>query len=592
MAKKKAKFNKDGWSNAVTGVGTGKDKGSYAEFTPNGKVPYNTLEHLYEGDWIIGKMCDTVPYEMTRKWITYDTALEPKKVEELEDMMTDFDVQGKFKEALTWARLYGGSAIMMVVNDGKEPDEPLDYKNAKELLNLIVLDAKTIHPKSWNDDIESKDYGKPEIYQFSTLNGKHKTVHTSRLLKFYGLKVSQRSSRRYRGWGASIISRTLQTVKNSQMLDAGVATLVSEAKYDTIYIPNLTELLMADSSEELVNLYSNINMQKSITNSVLLDAEMKQERTAYQFGGISEIQKNQLTNLATAIDIPEFILVGRNNGGLNAGQKELLLSWYDKILSFQETEMTMPLQQLLEVMGVVLKFQKPTDDKKSKKDADKKDDKGKLTRVIGFEFTSLFQLNPQEMAQVKSQLASADASYIREGVVTAEEVRKDLMQNKYYTNLDEDKEADDELPDPEADEALIAGMQAGETPEQAPAPQTIIEDKPAPVTEPKKEATPKDESVKKDNADTKADDLVAMPIENMSKSELNTHKLRLTSLGLKQFANSPIQKKTKDRLTEVNDMLSRADGLIEGYITFKSVIALKNWAKKGLKLGTYGRVRK
>lgn len=529
---KKKKFNSDAWSNAVTGVGTSKDKGTASIFTPNGQVPYNTLEHLYEQDWIIGKMCDVVPYEMTRKWITYDTELEPSKVEELEDMMTEFDVQAKFKEALTWARLYGGSAIMMVVNDGKEPEEPLDYKNIKELLNLIVLDAKTVHPRTWNDEVESKDYGKPEIYQFSTLNGKHKTVHTSRLLKFYGLRVSQRSSRRYRGWGASVVSRTMQTVRNTQMLDAGIATLISEAKYDTIYMPNLTELLMSDNAEELTNIYSNINLQKSITNSVLLDAEMKQERTAYQFGGISEIQKNQLTNLATAIDIPEFILVGRNNGGLNAGQKELLLSWYDKILSYQETEMTMPISQLLEVMGVVLKFQKPKAEKTAKKDA--KDDVV-LERIIGFKFTNLFQLNPQEMAQVKSQNAQADATYIREGVITAEEARKDLAQDKMYNNLDEDKEADDEL----AEEELIAGM-GGEGDEVPPAqaPQAIPKTETTPPVEPKQEPTPKDESTKKDNAD-----------------------------GL------------------VGDMT-------KSYFTFKTANALARWAKKGLKLGTYGRVRK
>lgn len=538
MAKKLKKFNRDGWSNAVTGVGTSKDKGSATAFTPNGQVPYNTLEHLYEQDWIIGKMCDVVPYEMTRKWITYDTKLDPKKVEELEDFMTEFDVQSKFKEALTWARLYGGSAIMMVVNDGKEADEPLDFKNAKELLNLIVLDAKTVHPKEWNDDIESKDYGKPEIYQFSTLNGMHKTVHTSRLLKFYGLKVSQRSSRRYRGWGASVVARTMQTVKNTQMLDASISSLVSEAKYDTIYMPNLTELLLADSSEELTNLYSNINMQKSITNSVLLDAEMKQERTTYQFGGLSEIQKNQLTNLATALDIPEFILVGRNNGGLNAGQKELLLSWYDKILSYQEEQMTLPLNQLLEVMGVILKFQKPKDEVKTKKDADKKDDKdGSLERVIGFDYTNLFQLNPQELAQVKSQNAQADATYIREGVITAEEARKDLIQDGYYNNLDEDKEADDELPDPDEAEALIAGMGGDEVVPPAQAPQAIAKAETTPPKEPKKETTPPDESTKKDSLD-------------------NT------------------------------------DGLLEGYLTFKSVAFLKKWAKKGLKLGTYGRVKK
>lgn len=48
--------------------------------------------------------------------------------------------------AIRWARLFGGSIAVMMINDGRGIDEPLDWRNIRSIDDIRVYDRSVIQP--------------------------------------------------------------------------------------------------------------------------------------------------------------------------------------------------------------------------------------------------------------------------------------------------------------------------------------------------------------------------------------------------------------------------------------------------------------
>jgi len=412
----------DSFRNVVAGIRAGRGKSQFADVNNTSlRNMFDYLDLMYELDWMCAKIVDVYPNEATRKgWNV--TGIEQDSVEKLKYYDREFEIVEKINEALKYARLYGGAGILLNVVDGSDPSEPLNIESVTEMLTLPVLDSRRLQPFRIDRNPLSKTYGQPELYKITSEGASTVDIHRSRLLLFEGAKLPYYAKKRANYWGGSILQRVLDPIKDAGIIHGAVAELINEAKIDIIKMPNLTQLLMSNDNTALVNLYENINMQKSVTNSILLDSEMESISHTYQFGGLRDILIECMVTVSAAAEIPEFILTGRSHGGLNASEKEIYNAFLDKVSSYQKVNAYKPLLSLYEMFAKI---------------------EGINYEELDIEFVPLKQESEKERADRMLVEAQTDQIYVGLGVLLEDEIRSELINRDDYKQIDENLNLDD-----------------------------------------------------------------------------------------------------------------------------------------------------
>lgn len=134
-------------TNVLTKMGTGSDRVEHT--TPNG-IGYwsqQTLEDLAE-HLILNRVATAKVDAATQKgWeLMLGTEGDEDILEEFNDLHEELGVEEAFNEAQFQANIYGGAAIIIVIDDGKPAYEPIDDKNIKKIVRLEVLDRYKIEP--------------------------------------------------------------------------------------------------------------------------------------------------------------------------------------------------------------------------------------------------------------------------------------------------------------------------------------------------------------------------------------------------------------------------------------------------------------
>src|SRR4051794_41144961 len=111
----------DNLVNFLSGLGVqGRDKatGSTYFFTP---LPKEQLDAAYRTDWMARKLIDIPAKDATREWRSWQTATNA--VEKLEAEEKRLNIACKLRYGLILARLYGGAALILGVDQGRSGDE-------------------------------------------------------------------------------------------------------------------------------------------------------------------------------------------------------------------------------------------------------------------------------------------------------------------------------------------------------------------------------------------------------------------------------------------------------------------------------------
>src|SRR6187455_1436665 len=108
--------------NLVTGLGGVKDKNQANQFGVNELNQY-VVENMYRGDWLSRKIVKIPAEDATREWRQWQA--ENDQIEAIEEVERNLNIQLRVKQALVKARLYGGAALIMGVDDGRDPSEEL-----------------------------------------------------------------------------------------------------------------------------------------------------------------------------------------------------------------------------------------------------------------------------------------------------------------------------------------------------------------------------------------------------------------------------------------------------------------------------------
>ena len=127
-------YRADGYVNMMNKYGTSKDTTEGYRFRAEPVVPDELLTMYYEGNGLFAKIIDTPAEEAIKHGFTLESTKDQKIEDFYTEALDELDWEETAMTAIRWARLFGGSIAVMMINDGRGIDEPLDWPRYARVL--------------------------------------------------------------------------------------------------------------------------------------------------------------------------------------------------------------------------------------------------------------------------------------------------------------------------------------------------------------------------------------------------------------------------------------------------------------------------
>jgi uncharacterized protein len=374
---------------------------------------------LYVGNGLAKKYIDLLADDMTRQWITIPEDTQGHLLNYMKKLKTKFEI----KKAIKATKLFGGAIIFMVIEDGLEPNEPVDLNNINSIKKLKFFSRAdvTIDQTNYYDDPLSEKYGEPEYFTISSTGATPKVVHESRCLVFTGEYYPadelglQPNHEKF--WGISILQSLHEIFENYGLSLEALLKVFQKFNIDTLKIKNLMQLLANPDGQKQLEARAQIfDLAKSVSTTLVLDSEEDFDVVSQSLtGGVSEAFAKIQETVSAMAGIPTSILMGTTNKGLNTNKDQETRLYYDKVKSNQEEEMLKQLEYLTKLISY------------------SKDCKLEGNKEFSIIFNSLWQQTDEEKVDMRKKQAETDNIYISNGVYDPNEVRKSRFGNNNYS---------------------------------------------------------------------------------------------------------------------------------------------------------------
>ncbi len=206
--------------------------------------------------------------------------------------------------AVRWARLFGGSIAVMLVDDGGRLEDPLRVERVRSVDDLRIYSRSQV-----SVDLSQ---AQPEYFHVSSRYGDF-TVHESRCLIFRNDPMPELSeSSLFQFWGVPEAYRISAAVDRAA-LTSEQAVRMLDASIKAVYrLKGAAAILATDEGEQrVVQRLQVIDAARSAWNTILLDADSEDYSfIAAGFDGKGEIAELALRYLAAVSRIPPEILYG------------------------------------------------------------------------------------------------------------------------------------------------------------------------------------------------------------------------------------------------------------------------------------------
>ena len=440
-------YRGDGYTNVLNKYGTTQDNSEAYRYEREPIIPDMQLTSLYEGNGLFSKIIDTPAEEALKHG--FNLNLNSDELDNfVEECLDELEWEEKAATAIKWARLYGGSIIVMLIDDGRGLEEPVDWQNIKSIDELRVFERAVVQPdyaSLYMQDYGSKGnvnrtskFGEPEFYYVTSMYGSF-MVHESRCLVFRnGVLPEQVSNTTYQMWGMPEYIRIKRALRETVTAHTD-ATKLLERSVQAIYsMKNLASLLATDDGEDqVVRRLEVIDMARGLLNSIAIDADGENyDFKSISFSGVKDVIDSTCNMLSALTNIPQTLLFGRSPAGENATGASDLENYYNFVERIQKLMLKRNLRYLLDVVfraGVA---------------------SGEIDEEPDYKlvFNPLWSLSDAEQATVEQTKASASLTkaqtaqiYVDMQALDPSEVRRKLASDDEFTVEEIIDEEDEDL---------------------------------------------------------------------------------------------------------------------------------------------------
>lgn len=432
----------DGYKNLLNKYGTQEDVSEHYRFESGAPVTDIELSLNYEENGLFSKIIDIPADDAVSSGFDYgvnDVDLETF----INDSLDELDFEEKASEAIRWSRLYGGALMVMIIDDGGELTDPVNWDGIQGIDELLVFERPLVTP-DYNsiydtkpDDRKWSKFGMPEFYDISPAYGKAFRVHESRCLLFKNGKLPQSSTKtEYRFFGIPEYIRIHKAVQETVTSHGNGVKLLDRAVQAIYKMNNLATLLETDEGEDTVlRRLRIIDMAKGIINSIAIDAEGEDyDYKTVTFSGVKDIVDSACNMLSAVSNIPQTKLFGRSPAGENSTGESDMENYYSFVGQIQKLNLKKNMGILLDVILAAGKY------------------KGEFEEIPDYSlgFKPLWSLSEAEQANVNQTKAQTELTkaqtaqaYVDMQALDASEVRKRLAESGEFTINDILDEEDD-----------------------------------------------------------------------------------------------------------------------------------------------------
>ena len=288
---------------------------------------WELLTSLYRSSWIVQRVCSVIPEDAITDLHVEAQEFDNDASSKIDLVLTQTKVRKKLIDAIKWARLYGGSAcIIMVDGDEEDLSQPLKVKDILpgSFRGLFVVDRWSgIYPSfELVDDEASPDFGLPKYYDVRDESGVIKyTVHHSRVIRFVGVEMPYYEAIAEQQWGTSAIESMYDDLVRRDNVTHNIANLTFKACLSVYEIENLDQIFASASSQAQKRMYSMIEAMSILESNLgvkLINKGDSVQQLQYGFGGLPDVLDGAMLDVSGATAIPATRLFGRAPAGMNA----------------------------------------------------------------------------------------------------------------------------------------------------------------------------------------------------------------------------------------------------------------------------------
>ena len=353
-------YRTDGYINVLNKYGTARDNGEAYEFVAEPIVPDTKLTVQYEDNGLFAKIIDTPAEEAVKHGI--DLGLKDDALNDFVEKALDaLEWEEKAATAIKWARLYGGSIIVMLIDDGRGLEEPVDWNNIRSIYELRVFERAVVQPdyaSIYSSDPmravrnQASKFAMPEYYYVQSLYGSF-TVHESRCLVFRnGILPERVTNPVYRFWGPPEFVRIKRAMKDAMVAHGNGPKLLDRSVQPIYKMKNLASLLAAEGGDEIVmKRLEIIDLARGILNSIAIDSDGEDwDFKSIPFSGVKDVIDTTCNMLSAVTNIPQTILFGRSPAGENSTGDSDFENYYNYIERIQKLMLKKNVRTLLDIL--------------------------------------------------------------------------------------------------------------------------------------------------------------------------------------------------------------------------------------------------
>lgn len=414
-------------------------------------IPDYDLAEKYQYNGLFSKIIDRPAEEALKHGIEYNIS-DQTLADFLDDALDRLDWEEKATTAIRWARLFGGAVIVMLLDDGRGLEEPVNWQDIRSVEELRVYERAIVQP-----DPNCYLTGKAEYFDISSTYGGFFRVHRSRCLVFKNGSLPEYATpQQYFYWGLPEYVRIRRDLSIALHTHQSAANMIDKSVQPVYKQRGLQSTLAGpDGDDQVLKRLQVLDASRGMLNSVAVDMDGEDYSfQTFQLSGASEILESTYSLLSAVTCIPQTILFGRSPSGENATGESDLENYYNFVEGIQKRMLKKNIRTLLKAVVLAGVYDRSIAE----------------SQTIKPTFKPLWSLSEAEQATVelsKAQRAQATAQtaqlYIDMQVLQPDEVRRALARDGTL-NIEDilDHQPQDAQDDGWA--ALLEGLEANDNP--------------------------------------------------------------------------------------------------------------------------------
>lgn len=388
-----------------------------------------TIIELYHGNWIFRRIIDRVAQDMWSHGIAIKSDADPVELENVYKRLNRLNSQLIYGREQ--ARLFGGAASLIMVDDGEEDlSKPLNINNIKPHSPIRLYTTDRWYGLETSTELvtnfKSVDFNTPKYYTFYLDNGDSKRstqftrVHHSRVLRHTNRRTVRMMEDRLMGWGLSELEHIYQTLLAHTTMNMSSVSLVGKSLLEIIKVSGMRGMMSglsmgnSGAQAQLGAQLSAINNYRNINDLVLIDKDDEYDRKELQLNGLNDLLQNEQELIAGAAEMPQVLIYGQTKNGLGDNATEMVF-YAQTILGKQEAELRVELDKLLPIIFKVEGLEVPKD--------------------LDYDFNSINDMEPDAKVNLINSVAGAINTLTEAGLMTKETGLAELKQYSAITGF-------------------------------------------------------------------------------------------------------------------------------------------------------------